>query len=496
MLTWEIPDTKGIVMPALEFNTSYSCYSLFLNGDEIASYGEPSTAEKKVTPKKIEFIQLPEDCAHQKLEILVTATSDVRFTCSSFYFGDMEDLHIHYMQNRRLPIFVGGFLVIFGLLLSITIPFIKGISTKNRSILFHGPAILDLGLYILCYNQMMRLFVASPSLCVYIEHITLYLFPFFLQCIISFAEEETKKSDTILLAIDFAFPISALVPSMTGGAYISDVLYVAHVMMVLQSIIVIRKFVIYQNKLKTTSQDHYLYNGTIATLTVMVGILVLIASALLEMVIWYLPSVIGLTINSILRGSLLMYGALFLTACMIASYFYYLVAGQNEETIEKELEGIAYEDELTSLSNRAYCQQQMELMRRNKKKCTIISFDMDGLKQANDILGHQIGDRMIRDFAAVLKETYAGDALLCGRMGGDEFIVALEDESEDYCRETISRFKLNLGKKNDTLREYYLKASWGYAFLHEVKDFDTRACYMLADERMYEMKKMHKGVKA
>ena len=263
--------------------------------------------------------------------------------------------------------------------------------------------------------------------------------------------------------------------------------------MAIQSLIVIHRLVTITKQLRQTSQDYFLYNGTIATLTVIGGLTALIIAALLEIVVWYLPAAIGVTINRIFRGSILMYGTLLMTACMIASYFYYLVAGKHEETIERELEGIAYEDELTGMSNRAYCQQQMESYSRTRRACTIISFDIDGLKQANDLLGHQAGDRMIRDFADVLKNTFS-EALLCGRMGGDEFVVVLEGEDEKECEKYLSDFQTDLTRRNRTLRDYYLKASWGYAFVSEVEDFSTRKCYMLADERMYRMKNAHKGV--
>ena len=493
VLTLNVPSTEGIRTPAILMDTYYCAYEMYIDEKKIAYYGNPLRADDEVLPKKTDFVILPDDCRGKTIVMHVYATTDVRFNCSSFYYGDVEDLHYYYIQNRRLPILVGGFLIVFGFLLTVTIPFVEGITSKNKGILFHGPALLDLGLYFFCSNQLMGLVIPSPAVCVYIEHMTLYLLPFFIQCIISFSSERTNKSDTVLMAIDLAFPISAMASSLIGGAYISDLLVVAHTLMAIQSLIVIHRLVTVTKQLRQTSQDYYLYNGTIATLTVIGGLSALIISALLEIAVWYLPSVIGVTISRIFRGSILMYGTLLMTACMIASYFYYMVAGKNEETIERELEGIAYEDELTGLSNRAYCQQQMESYSRSRRKCTIINFDIDGLKQANDILGHQAGDRMIRDFADVLKKTFF-DALLCGRMGGDEFVVVLEGEDERECENSLSAFQSELTKRNRTLRDYYLKASWGYAFISEEADYSARKCCMLADERMYRMKNEHKGV--
>ena len=58
----------------------------------------------------------------------------------------------------------------------------------------------------------------------------------------------------------------------------------------------------------------------------------------------------------------------------------------------------------------------------------IISFDLNDLKKTNDLYGHLEGDRLLNDFAELLKDCF-GKSSTVARMGGDEFIVFFEDIS-------------------------------------------------------------------
>lgn len=54
----------------------------------------------------------------------------------------------------------------------------------------------------------------------------------------------------------------------------------------------------------------------------------------------------------------------------------------------------------------------------------ILFADINGLKYTNDHFGHSAGDKLIKDFAAKLKETFISPIYTCYHISGDEFIVA------------------------------------------------------------------------
>lgn len=59
----------------------------------------------------------------------------------------------------------------------------------------------------------------------------------------------------------------------------------------------------------------------------------------------------------------------------------------------------------------------------------MLLLDLDHFKQINDTLGHLIGDSVIQQIASVIRDFYK-DSALCGRIGGDEFLVYLTDAAD------------------------------------------------------------------
>ncbi len=93
---------------------------------------------------------------------------------------------------------------------------------------------------------------------------------------------------------------------------------------------------------------------------------------------------------------------------------------------------LAYSDPLTGLGNRRALDERLELSAERGAQLAIAFCDLDGLKQINDTLGHDAGDRAIRraaDALAAAAATCPG-ASVC-RVGGDEFCIVLEGHGTD-----------------------------------------------------------------
>ena len=104
-----------------------------------------------------------------------------------------------------------------------------------------------------------------------------------------------------------------------------------------------------------------------------------------------------------------------------------LLAEHVTETIGQLIEA-ADTDYLTGLLNRRAFdlefRDQCERARRSGLPLALVTFDLDHFKQINDRLGHAEGDRVLRDFAALLgRELRGGDTL--ARVGGEEFAIVL-----------------------------------------------------------------------
>ncbi len=94
-------------------------------------------------------------------------------------------------------------------------------------------------------------------------------------------------------------------------------------------------------------------------------------------------------------------------------------------------------DDLTGLANRRVFEERipgmMDSARRYKHALTMLSMDLDKFKNINDNLGHLAGDEVLSKVATLLKKAIRSSDLLV-RMGGDEFILVLDNTNKANAR--------------------------------------------------------------
>jgi diguanylate cyclase (GGDEF)-like protein len=94
---------------------------------------------------------------------------------------------------------------------------------------------------------------------------------------------------------------------------------------------------------------------------------------------------------------------------------------------QTRLHHMAYHDDLTSLGNRRLLQQRAAEWLREEDSCGALLFvDLDRFKTVNDVLGHTVGDQILRIVAKRIADA-TPETALATRIGGDEFAVLLPD---------------------------------------------------------------------
>jgi diguanylate cyclase (GGDEF)-like protein/PAS domain S-box-containing protein len=106
------------------------------------------------------------------------------------------------------------------------------------------------------------------------------------------------------------------------------------------------------------------------------------------------------------------------------------------------LHHLASHDPLTNLPNRAALtervQDALSAAQRRQSVVSLVYCDLDGFKAVNDVHGHLAGDQVLREVAnRLLTVTRAGDTV--ARMGGDEFVILVEDGDERAVHRLIAR---------------------------------------------------------
>ena len=147
---------------------------------------------------------------------------------------------------------------------------------------------------------------------------------------------------------------------------------------------------------------------------------------------------------------------------------------------------------LTGLCNRQTAvpkiEERLGALREASNRGTgaLVMLDMDDFKLANDVFGHAYGDAVISQTAQALKEAFPQD-IVC-RMGGDEFMVWVENQSEQELRVSIEQALKNMRVLRDSEgREFSFTSSAGYALCpEEGMSFDE--LYQKADTALFSVK--------
>ena len=110
----------------------------------------------------------------------------------------------------------------------------------------------------------------------------------------------------------------------------------------------------------------------------------------------------------------------------------------------------AHHDPLTELPNRARLHELIdaELRRPGRSAVTVLFLDVDGFKEVNDSLGHEVGDDLLRQLSERLTgRTRVDDTV--GRLGGDEFVVLCPDCDADGAVALAQRFQSSFDRPFD-----------------------------------------------
>lgn len=162
--------------------------------------------------------------------------------------------------------------------------------------------------------------------------------------------------------------------------------------------------------------------------------------------------------------------------------------------IRSKIARVADFDVLTGAYTRSGIQRNIDLLLSkiayDNHKFMVLSADLNGLKYINDTFGHSAGDQAISEFAEILL-SITDCSELCGRIGGDEFIILGCDDYpdskiEDICRQINE--KIDLVNASGRLN-FTLSSSLGGIIAPISKASDIDALYQEADVQMYRMKR-------
>lgn len=167
--------------------------------------------------------------------------------------------------------------------------------------------------------------------------------------------------------------------------------------------------------------------------------------------------------------------------------------------VEEQLKYNALHDSLTALPNRRLFEDRLDqairTTQRSGGQAALLYIDLDGFKPVNDLYGHDVGDIVLRD-VAVRIQSCIRTSDTAARIGGDEFVVILQDVAGREDAQRVSQ------KIVDTIRQPFMVSaqecrvgvSIGISLFPD-DGSDPKILMKIADQAMYEVKKQQIGGK-
>ena len=159
---------------------------------------------------------------------------------------------------------------------------------------------------------------------------------------------------------------------------------------------------------------------------------------------------------------------------------------------ERQMNYLAYHDYLTNLPNRLLFEDRLEhalaKARRSNNLLALLFLDLDRFKKINDSLGHEIGDQVLIEAAGRLKGCVR-ESDTVARMGGDEFVIILEQIPDSNYASLVANKLLGQMMREFQVDQHalHLTTSIGISiFPHDGEN--TEALLRAADVAMYRAK--------
>lgn len=478
------PADTDCIGHALLLQIKQAAVTVSIDGEPIHQYGQERIERNKTVGSGYLPVDLPDDYAAKTLKLQFTVAENKAF--SSFEpirVYEWKNIYRIILTENRISLFLGCFLTIFGLV-TCCITFLAMLfSQKFTRILCISLFSVCIGLWTLCYYNVLLIFTMPLYTISLLEYLSLYLAP--IPLIIYMREDAfALKRPAICTIYWVLFAVQLLATSVFLALHTIDLVHCAATLKYMQVLIlchlIFSAVVEFMNLRISRQLIHRLF---------LIGMLVLSGSVCYDLVFYYFNRYLGIAISS--TKGIASVGLVIFIAMLLISFYLDMTQKMMQEKERDFLIKSAYTDELTQIHNRRYCMEYMTRVREMENPdYTVFCFDLNNLKTTNDTYGHAQGDILIRSAADVIINAFEPHGIVA-RMGGDEFIAIAETNNPEEISAMIREFRDNIAQKNEEIPDLHLSIAFGYASCSP-KEYNIEKIYQIADDLMYENKQKMK----
>lgn len=481
VMTHLLPDSSHITNPTIAFLSRYTTLDCYIDDDNIYSFGHELFNNKHFLGKLYHIISMSPDYQGKKLTFVLDVAEDKAFMrLAPPLFGSHRQVAGTLVHENLIIISTGIFLFIFGVcFMCIALLFVSNVS-EIKSLLLGSLLCMDMGIWLFCYYSILSFFIYTPYE-TQIEYFTLYMIIPFCYLLVYYIQDLSgNRVYLALMTVGCGIPVLQFLLHYFFNIHLRETLPLYHFDAIISFLVVL------YYAIKNSRQK----NIPPSSLMQMTGIVFFTVSEFMHLII-YILDLNDIPTIPLANRIIISLGCLIFAICQLSTYLIYVTDNYAQKKENISLSHLAYADGLTNLANRAKAEQYMASLDKTQDDYCIISIDLNGLKTVNDEYGHPTGDRYIKDFAKVLNNTF-NEFGLCARVGGDEFMVILNNITDLDIDGLISRMNSALNVMNALYTEYSRSVAVGYSYRHEFETPNAHKVYMRADQRMYEEKrKMH-----
>ena len=399
----------------------------------------------------------------KELRVVMTPLySEVKGKVPAFYVGSSYEI-LHRQIIRDIPDIAASFLVLVAGIAFAGISIITLIAYKQtNSLIYLACFSMAIGLWKLMDMRSATLLMEfSPPL---LSSVSLIMLPLAVASVLLFVQKEFRIKKYRLL--DFACVCAPVVVALEMLMHVFGVMALRESLVLTHALVGLAVVAGGSAVLMEWSENR----NNFKMLVTSVCFMLCIAASLADIAGYYIS---GSSNNA--------------SSILIVFFVYIIVLGT---TTLMELRQEASVDFITGMYNRNRCNTLIQDETELPQKTCFVMFDINGLKNVNDTLGHEAGNELIRNFSKLLRRCMPARTFL-GRYGGDEFIAVLHDCGEETTEKLIAEFEEAVTVHNGENPELPISYSAGYAISAGEPGCTMQTLLTEADRKMYLNKKAY-----
>lgn len=464
----------------LAFTTVRAYSRVLWNGKVLDSYDESHVSRSHNFGAVPMLVELP----RESMGSAVTIEEELLSHNPQLYLGDIlviptKKSYSYFLSGEGFLFTIYHTLLLISLLAVLILLFFKKTPMVKKGLSI-ALFVASFDLWSLGYHHMLGFWIRNPYIDSLLEYGALYFLPAPFLYYLSLSEtDKSRKNVGRLLAAGFLILfIFASISQAAGLFTLDDLLPILHIFILTAGI-----FICFH--LLHPRKEEKIWNVLVRW-----GIFISSGAAALVILQYYFANSQSLLSFRFMQA--LSTWALLIFIFSVTLSFCCQLLSQYEEAQEKKAAlHLAYHDSLTGLLNHAGIFKAADKL-DPKKPYSLLFMDLNGLKEVNDLQGHLSGDAFIKRMADILRSS-AGDRTLCGRVGGDEFVILFPPEKAETLQPVMEKIQNKLASlQGQPHMPKDPSASFGWSIHTPSQNTSFEEHLKEADDRMYQAKEAYR----